>query len=164
MQSFSWEKWHACCKSHVWTILCVRIAHVSKPLNWSAITTKYHKDNWTFFKIRYIYTKGRNLTLKIVYSIGLGGSQKKNETDTIKPTKPIFCFGFPLGCHNHRLQYAQAFPWAKLQACWISLALTEVGVRCFLTAWNGIKYQFQSVGTIRRMLYSFHFWMSLSLH
>ena len=63
----------------------------------------------------------------------------------------------------------QAFPWAKLQACWTSLALTEVGVRCFFTALNGIKYQFQSVGTIRRMLYSFpwekkYFWMSLSLH
>ena len=44
----------------------------------------------------------------------------------------------------------QAFPWAKLQVCRTSFALTEVGVRCFFTALNGIKYQFQSVETIRR--------------
>ena len=63
------------------TILRVRFARVSKPLNWSAITTKYHKNNWTFFKIRYIYTKERNLTFKIVYSTGWGGSQKNTETE-----------------------------------------------------------------------------------
>ena len=74
-QSFSWAKRHACCKSHVWTILHVRFARVSKPLNWSAITTKYHRD------IRYIYTKGRNLTFKIVYSTGLGGCQRNTETE-----------------------------------------------------------------------------------
>ena len=39
----------------------------------------------------------------------------------------------------------------------------------FFTALNGLKKQFQSVGTIRRMLYSFpwekkYFWMSQSLH
>ena len=34
-----------------------------------------------FLKIRYIYTKGRNLTFKIVYSTGLGGSQKNTETE-----------------------------------------------------------------------------------
>ena len=35
------------------------------------------------------YTKGRNLTFKIVYSISLGGSQKKTKlkTDTKKPDK-----------------------------------------------------------------------------
>ena len=49
-QSFSWAKWHVCCKSHVWTILHVQFAHASKPLNWSAITTKYHRNNWTFFQ------------------------------------------------------------------------------------------------------------------
>ena len=48
------------CESHVWTIFRVRIARISKPLNWSAITTKYNRNNWTVFKIRYIYTKGRN--------------------------------------------------------------------------------------------------------
>ena len=31
----------------------------------------------------------------------------------------------------------------------------EVGVRCFLTALNGLKYQFQSVGTMRQMLYNY---------
>ena len=81
VQCFSWAKRHVCCKSHVWTILRVRFARVSKPLNWSAITTKYHRDNWTFFEIRYIYTKGRNLTFKIVYSTGLGGSQRNTETE-----------------------------------------------------------------------------------
>ena len=65
-QSFSWTKRHMCCKSHMWTNLHVRFTCVSKPLNWSAITTKYHRNNWTFFKIRYIYTKERNLTFKIV--------------------------------------------------------------------------------------------------
>ena len=34
-----------------------------------------------FFKIRYICTKGRNLTFKIVYSAGLGGSQRITETE-----------------------------------------------------------------------------------
>ena len=67
-----------CCKSHVWTILRMRFAHVSKPLNCSAITTKYDRNNWTFFKIRYIYTKGRNLTFKIVYSTGLVNTETKN--------------------------------------------------------------------------------------
>ena len=47
-----------------------------------------------------IYTEGKNLTFKIVYSIDLGGS-KKNEIENqhkkndklIKPTKLIFRFG-----------------------------------------------------------------------
>ena len=49
-QSFSWAKRYVCCKSHVWTILRVWFAQMSKPLNWSAITTKYHKNNLTFSK------------------------------------------------------------------------------------------------------------------
>ena len=60
--------------------MCERF-RVSKPLNWSAITTKSHRNNWTFFKIRYIYTKGGILTFKIVYSTGLGSSQKNTETE-----------------------------------------------------------------------------------
>ena len=68
--------------------LCMLFACMSKPLNWSAITTKYHKNNWTFFKIRYIYTKGRNLTFKIVYSTGLVLKKiPKLKTDTKKPDK-----------------------------------------------------------------------------
>ena len=55
IKCFSWAKQHVCCKSHMWMILFVRIAHMSKPLNWSAITTKYHRNNWTFFKIHWIY-------------------------------------------------------------------------------------------------------------
>ena len=92
-----------CCKSHVWTILCVRIARESKPLNWSAITTKYHRNYWTCFKIHNIYTKGRNLTFKIVYSIGLGGSKIKTKPKT---TKLIFRFRWPSGHHNQHLWYA----------------------------------------------------------
>ena len=88
VQSFSWAKRHVCCKSHVWTILRVRFARVSKPLNCSAITTKYHRNNLTFFKIRYIYTKGRNLTFKIVYSTGLVLKKiPKLKTNTKKPDK-----------------------------------------------------------------------------
>ena len=73
----------------------MRFVHVSEPLNWSAVTTKYHRDNWTFFKIRYIYTKGRNLAFKIVYSTALGGSQRNTETENRK-----FRFGQPSGRHN----------------------------------------------------------------
>ena len=65
----------------MWTILRVWFAHMSKPLNWSTITTKYHRNNWTFFKIRYIFTKEINLTFKIVYSTGLSGSEKNTETE-----------------------------------------------------------------------------------
>ena len=77
-QFFLWAKRHTCCKLHVWTILRVRFAHVSKPLNWSAITTKITGTIELFSKF---YTKGRNLTFKIVYSTGLGGSQRNTETE-----------------------------------------------------------------------------------
>ena len=76
-QSFSWAKWYACCKSHVWTILRVRFARVSKPLNWSSITTKCHKNNWTFFQNSFYLYKRKKF--KIVYSTGC--SQKNTETE-----------------------------------------------------------------------------------
>ena len=105
-QSFSWAKWHTCCKSHVWTILRVWLAWVSKPLNWSAITTEYHRNNWTFFKIRYIYTKGRNLTFKIVYSTGLGGSQRITETENQHEETRQNQSSTLGSLHNQHLRYA----------------------------------------------------------
>ena len=90
LQSFSWAKQHVCCKSYMWMILRVRFVCVSKPLNWSAITTKYHRNNSSFFKICYIYTKGRNLTFKIVYSIyRLGRSSKNKENQHNKSDNHI---------------------------------------------------------------------------
>ena len=105
-QSFSWAKWHAHCKLHVWTILRMRIALVSKPLNWSAITTKYHRNNSTFFKIRYIYTKGRNLTFKIVYSIGLDGSQK-NRQNRSSASGDLPVRSAPMICYWHIPHYSK---------------------------------------------------------
>ena len=69
---------HAVNRTCEW--FCACDLHACLSLNGSDITTKYHRNNSTFFKIRYIYTKGRNLTFKIVYSTGLGGSPKNTET------------------------------------------------------------------------------------
>ena len=114
-ESFSCAKQHACCKSHVWTILRVWFARVSKPLNWSAITTKYDRNNWTFFKIRYsvFYAKGRNLTFKIVYIIQykLGRNWKPTKKSPIKLT---FRFGQHSGRRNQRLRYAIILTYTAL--------------------------------------------------
>ena len=96
MQSFSWAKQHACCKLHMWTILRVRFARVSKPLNWSAITTKYiDRNNWTFFKIHYSV-----FIQKESWGSSSWGSSKKTtelKTDTKKPDKTDLLFWASFG-------------------------------------------------------------------
>ena len=67
----------------------------------------------------------------------------------------------------------QAFPWAKLQACWTSLALTEVGVRwraMFYDCVKRYKIPISKRRNYKTKCYTpfpekkMYFWMSLSLH